>query len=405
VRAIQFCQQILSKSLGRIHAVRLAALWFAVDCLMRGRQLSLTALGRAGRGRFKEKHSIKKLDRLMGNRHVIRERDLIWKAIAQQLLRNASQPVIVIDWTPWREGFHSLTAGLAVGGRCLLFYGEVHAEKKLNNRKVHRQFLDRLGEMLPPRCAPILVTDAGFRTTWFDEVEHRGWDFVGRIRGRVRWYDSTTNRWLLIKELYARADRRPRHLGMLTITQSAPRQRHAVLVLRKGRLRRKKRVMHKTPGMTKRRGHIHHVSAADKYYRNVAQEPWLLVTTLKEAPAAEVMRLYSLRMQTEESYRGLKSHRYGWSFEDSLSRTAERLSVLLLIGALACLAACLVGWIVEQRGRHRDYQANTERSRRVLSWFFLGIRVCLRRDQPISHRDMRLALSRLCANGNATIST
>ncbi len=38
--------------------------------------------------------------------------------------------------------------------------------------------------MLPPHCRPILVTDAGFRTPWFKQVEALGWDWVGRIRNR-----------------------------------------------------------------------------------------------------------------------------------------------------------------------------------------------------------------------------
>ncbi len=82
----------------------------------------------------------------------------------------------------------------------------------------------------------------------------------------------------------------------------------------------------------------------------------MLVTSFTQVSAKEIVRLYSLRMQTEETYRDMKSHKYGWSFEDALSSTVERLSVLLLIGALASLAACLVGWIVERRGGHRAWQ-------------------------------------------------
>jgi hypothetical protein len=48
-------------------------------------------------------------------------------------------------------------------------------------------------------------------------------------------------------------------------------------------------------------------------------------------------------MQIEQSFRDLKSHRYGCAFDDTLTRCAERLQMLLLIHMLASLAAWLVG--------------------------------------------------------------
>jgi hypothetical protein len=60
-------------------------------------------------------------------------------------------------------------------------YEEVHTVKSKEKPKVHEQFLKALQKMLPPRCSPILVTDAGFRTPCFKRVEALGWDWVGRI--------------------------------------------------------------------------------------------------------------------------------------------------------------------------------------------------------------------------------
>jgi hypothetical protein len=48
-------------------------------------------------------------------------------------------------------------------------------------------------------------------------------------------------------------------------------------------------------------------------------------------------------MQIEQGFRDLKSHRYGCAFEDTLTREARRLEMLLLIHMLASLAAWLVG--------------------------------------------------------------
>jgi len=45
---------------------------------------------------------------------------------------------------------------------------------------------------------------------------------------------------------------------------------------------------------------------------------------------------------------------------------------LLLIVALAHAIVMLHGMLAEQQGLHRRYQANSTRTRRVLSWFALG---------------------------------
>jgi hypothetical protein len=118
-------------------------------------------------------------------------------------------------------------------------------------------------------------------------------------------------------------------------------------------------------------------------------EPWLLATSLG-CSAHEVTRIYALRMQTEETYRGLKSHRFGWSFEDSPSTTAHRLAVLLLIGVLAALVVTLVGWLSE-----RDARA---------AWFHLGIRVCLRERNDFTLSALREALGNLAENAQALIT-
>lgn len=396
MRAETICQILLSSSLKRVHKTRRAAVWSAVTALLAGGVLALTGLGRACKGKGKEKNYIKKMDRLLGNAHLSCERELFYRAMASILLRPEVQPIIAVDWTPWRDGFHAITAGLAIGGRCIIFYGEVHPEKKLNNKNVNRGFLDALDRMLPTGCVPVLTTDGGFRTSWIDAVEAKSWDYVARVRGLVQYYDEDQQEWLPISELHKRATTKPRSLGEILVTKTNPRRRR-IVVVRQRRVRgdnpkRKRVVRHKTPGADKRKGHNNNVSTTDEYYRKMAKEPWVLVTSMKIASARAIADIYSTRMQTEESYRGLKSHRFGWSFEDAGSTTCQRLNVLLMIGALASLAAIVVGWITETGGRHRDYQANTVRARRVLSWFYLGIRVITRGRDSLTEDDVARAL-------------
>jgi hypothetical protein len=82
-------------------------------------------------------------------------------------------------------------------------------------------------------------------------------------------------------------------------------------------------------------------------------------------------------MQIEETLRDQKNARFGWSLEHSGCRSTERLDLLLLIGALASLVALLVGLAGEAARLHHQFQANTRRTRRVLSLHTLGRRLLI----------------------------
>ena len=72
-----------------------------------------------------------------------------------------------------------------MGGRALTLYERVHPESELNTQKAHQSFLDALALILPEGCQPIIVTDAIYRTPWFNAVEQKFWYWIGRVRGRV----------------------------------------------------------------------------------------------------------------------------------------------------------------------------------------------------------------------------
>ncbi|MFV1985208.1 MAG: transposase, partial [Thiohalomonadales bacterium] len=116
-----------------------------------------------------------------------------------------------------RNVYHTITQ-LVIGSirRSIILYEEVHTLKTKEKPKTHRIFLERLYGMIPAECIPILVTDAGFRTPWFREVESLGWDWVGRVRNRhmVKRYNSRNkDEWKDCKTYYSQASSTPKHLG------------------------------------------------------------------------------------------------------------------------------------------------------------------------------------------------
>ena len=77
MQVVRFLHKWSGKCLVSVHSRRHEAVWVGVRALLRGKRLWLTALGRHVGGRVEEKHSIKRMDRLLGNRHLAGER-LLW---------------------------------------------------------------------------------------------------------------------------------------------------------------------------------------------------------------------------------------------------------------------------------------------------------------------------------------
>ena len=100
-------------------------------------------------------------------------------------------------------------------------------------------------------------------------------------------------------------------------------------------------------------------------------------------------------MQIEETFRDLKSGRWGYGLEYTGSGSVMRLSNLLLLTTLATLVTCVIGLAARTADLARAFQANTERRRHVLSMFTLGVRILSRPLRLLSQADIRRAWKEL----------
>ncbi|TAK60936.1 hypothetical protein [Methylobacter sp.] len=87
---------LLKQSLPDLHAARLNALMAAVGAGLTGASVSITALGRAVSGCAYLKHKIKRLDRLVGNRHLKSDRLALYGAMTRFLLKSLPLPLIIL---------------------------------------------------------------------------------------------------------------------------------------------------------------------------------------------------------------------------------------------------------------------------------------------------------------------
>ena len=387
MHGLRFLHSWLRKACGSMHDKRRSALLKAVEALLGGATLTLTGLGRGLRSRAYRKHSIKRMDRLLGNAHLHRERVSVYRAMAAWLLRLGGWVVVVVDWSdcPDRR-FLMLKAAVPVGGRALAVYHEVHPLWAYKNARVHGAFLQRLSTVIPPGCGAIVVTDAGFQRAWFKAVERLGWHWVGRLCEPVNTRRVGERAWGCITRLYAQASAKPRELGMCEIAKRTPYRGRLCLIHRPKRLRR-----------DRASGRAHGHGTVDRRCRKLHAGPWVIATSLPASrfDAARVVALYEQRMQIEETFRDFKSPRYGYALGYTRNRRSERLEVLLLIATLAMFVQWLTGLAGELRDWSAHFQANTVRTHRVLSMFFLGRELLRNQRFKLRAADFRAALERL----------
>lgn len=357
MRALEKIHDVLRSRTQFVHATRWRAVWRVAQAAIRSERLWLTALGRALPTSAFRKHAIKAVDRLLGNQHLYDQRFAIAAALASFVIPRGSRPVLLVDTMEIRHGVVAFSAALQHDGRSIPIWSTIVTALRPPVRDC-RRFLRELARIVPPSCIPILVTDGGFESAWFEDVQKLNWDYVGRIRGQVKI--QRNGEWLRCPELHRLATRSAKDLGELFHCLSHPRLRR--FVLSKKPVCRHRQLMTRT-GPSRDTNYLH--------YRKNAYEPLLLTTSLK-SPAKRIVKLYSSRMSIEELFRDIKNHRWGWSLRHCRTRSRQRLEILLLVAAIAIVTQQLVGMAGERLGLHRRHQANTVRNIRVLSFFALG---------------------------------
>jgi len=312
---------------------------------------------------------VKSVDRLLGNTGLHAMRHTLYAAVAARWLNGVRRLLVVIDWSDLSpdQRWHCLRASVAVEGRSLTLYEEAHPQAKLNNSQVHRQFLARVAELLPPGCEPIVMTDAGFHSPWFKAVIARGWAFIGRIRGRDMVRQGADG-WIRATALYAQATSRPRDLGRHDYVRKHPIAARLVLV--------------KLPARGRHRLNIYGRRRAGRSSLRKARaacDPWLLAasTNLDHLAPASLVQLYAQRMRIEQSFRDTKNLRFGQGLYTARSRTRERLQMLLLIGHLAAFVQRLIGEEAKAHQLQLDFMATHRRQRPEISTLTLARRILL----------------------------
>ena len=388
MHGIQLLHEVLRKGCPEMHGRRLQALVAVVTGVLRGERLTLTDAGRELPGRAYEKHKVKRVDRLLRNWRLHGERQSVYRVLAERVVGRVRGWVpLVVDWTPGHaERFLMLEAAVVLWGRAITVYQEVHPVSAYKKPGVQRRFLRRLARIWPQGPQPVVIADAGFQRAFFQDLNRLGWYWLHRLTEPRCVRLLQDEQWQRVNDLHSAARHRPKALGRYVIGRENSYEARLCIV-RASRKFRKDR--------PNDREHGHGTMA--RRYRKLYRGPWLLASNLPEAEftAENLVELYAQRMQIEETFRDLKSHRFGYAMDYTRSRDPQRLQILRLIGALAMYIQALVGLAAEGCSWTRHFQANTERQRRVLSWGFLARRVLRNPQWTVSARELRDVLRKL----------
>jgi len=357
--APEICHKLIKESLSDFNKARINSLLSSADALIRGNKLSLTDIGRNLAGSAQVKHKIKRTDRLLSNPKLHSEFVDIYAALAQHLYCALPYFIIAIDWSGCcRSDYHLLRASLVVDGRSLPIYNMVVKTNEYGKHETHITFLEHLKQILNTNKKVYIVTDGGYLTPWFSEVTRIGWHFVGRLRGTMKCKLETVDQWFTLKELHKGASDKAVCLGKAKIgikKKTAPTAYLSLYKnLKKGRSGRSK------------------FTKDTKMYQKMSNEPWLLASSDPTLDASQVVKIYSKRMQIEQNFRDDKSPRFGFSWRFSKSEGINRMSVLCLIACIATLVLWFIGFEGERRQLQYQFQANTIKKRRVLSFLTLS---------------------------------
>ncbi|VVC75199.1 hypothetical protein AQUSIP_04860 [Aquicella siphonis] len=348
-----------------LHKKVLDTLTITCDGLLKAKKLSVTALGRAIASKTPDKHAIKRVDRLVSNPTLEEHRGCFYKALAEKVVPKTGWCPILVDTSCLTADseFQLIRASLALDGRGFTLFEMAYRNGTLS--QIYEIFLEKLNEVLPEEKGHvILISDAGFHNKWFHLVKKQKWDFIGRIR-QDKHYTTADGKSFPCKSLHKIATLKPTHHGTVFLCKKS-HNKAIICDLYSIRKKIKGRKMKTKKGAIKR-------GSYSKAFAKGQKEPWVLASSLPKNSfnPEQIVRLYSFRMQIEESFRDMKNNKYGFSFKNTLIRSVRRLNALMLIAAIVNFIVWSVGVMAEQKKWHLKCQSNTSK-KRTLSLSYLG---------------------------------
>jgi len=324
----------------KVHASRILSISNAVLGVITAASLAISLIGQGlaiAKGKA-TKHSVKQVDRLIGNKKFI-----VWDYFdcwIKEIVGVRPKIIVAMDWTEFdKDNQSTLALHLTTNhGRATPLIWKTYDKSTLkgNRNKYERKILYRLKKLLPKDMAVTLLADRGFGyVELYDVLEKLGFKFVIRFKDNVTVYDSNNNK--KSAKDWVGTNGRAKRLTNAKVTSS---HRKAMPVV---------------------------VCVQDKKMK----DPWCLATNDADLKTREIINYYAKRWSIEPSFRDQKDIRFGMGMHNISVSQPMRRDRLLFIAAIAILLLTILGAAGESLGMDRLLKANTVK-RRTHSLFRQG---------------------------------
>ena len=310
----EVCRWIFPR-LGDQHKTQVKNISAMVWAHLRRAVLGVAAIGRGIVSSTTPRHSIKRVWRFLRN-HRIRA-DAVMQVLVRQAESFGGMLVVALDWVELRNRQRALVASVCTGkGRALPLAWTVVWDSKfeLSQNEVEEALLRRLAGFFTDPARVVIVADRGFRrASLFALLNELGFHYVVRICENVRVDGSAFSGVLGMHEL---KEGQEADLGW---------------------------VRYREDGIVTTR-----IVAR---WARAAEEPWYLATS-GDKTIKRVCEIYAQRMEIEEGFRDLKSHRYGAALRYVSLSEPDRYTRLLMIWALGAWLLVAQGLAAIRRNLH-----------------------------------------------------
>lgn len=296
--------------------------------------VGVLALGRAMETETTCKHSIKRVDRFLGNEEL--EIEALGQGIFNEFAPCTGRVVVLADWTDVANG-KLLVFSLPCNGRSIPFFAKAVAKQAGDGAMIQaeNEALEALSRICACRTDIVIVADRGFgNQRWIPQAQRLGFYFVQRVSSV---FFADTEKYIgKLDEIDVRKGARIRDWGWGTLGEDERIQ---------GRL----------------------ITAFDPD----AKEPWYLITNLDELSLEEAVNIYRSRWWIENTFRDKKNRDWGLGMGKVKLKDFRRYERLFCIVALAFIFLSAHGAKAEEEGFDKGCKANT-RKVRVLNLLRLG---------------------------------
>jgi hypothetical protein len=286
-----------------------------------------------------ERHAVKQVDRLVGNRKVVL--DDLFDLWVPYVLSNRQAIKVNLDWTEFDDDDHSmLVASLQTKhGRstAILWKTVVKSELKDNRNSHEDDLMVRLRQLVPLSVRVTIVADRGFGDQkLYAFLEQLRFSYVIRFRGNIlvtnakgearmaREWVGQGGRMRVLRNALVTADRYP-------------------------------------------------VATVVCVHERGMQDPWCIVASDWSLSGSDIKKCYGKRFTCEETFRDVKDLHFGMGMSWQPIGRTDRRDRMMMIAVIAMALLTMLGEAGERAGLDRLLKTST-RKRRQLSLFRQGLR-------------------------------